>query len=270
MYVLEEPQENYKTGYIKVFRSLFNHWISQRKDYFYAWIWLLSKANHKTAKILIGGNLVEVKRGEFISSRNKIAQATGMTENKIRKFLKLLEKDAMIIQKTTKQFTKITISNYDTYQDAAQTNHQHTTNRAPTEHQQSTTNNNDKNENNDKEKTDTSLDFYRKQYALINTEIEKVEQGGREWEWLSKVRYNYGKFVKVLKGDDPEYGNGYEDLFLLDEQVGWEVFAGLLRDHTFEEIISTSMGIIEHNEKYKGTKKERKTFKRTLLTWMKR
>jgi len=144
MNVLEDPQENYSTGYIKVYRSLFKHWISQRKDYFFAWIWIVSHANYKDNKILINGKLEEVKRGELITSRNSIARAVGMTEDKVRHFLELLENDQMITRKPATKFTKLYICNYDIYQAQSPTEPQQTPSKPPANPQHSPTDNNSK------------------------------------------------------------------------------------------------------------------------------
>jgi hypothetical protein len=88
-------------GWIKLHRIVLDHWIWSNEKYFKAWIWFLIRANHKSNKILIGSELVELKRGEFITSIFNIAEHTSLTTRGVRTFLQLLENDGMIIKKST-------------------------------------------------------------------------------------------------------------------------------------------------------------------------
>lgn len=141
-----EPKENYVTGWIKVYRSILTHWLWDKKPYnkIQAFLWILIKANHKPNKLMIGEELVECKRGEFITSQLKLSEEFGWNRERIRTFLNTLEKDHVIHQQTTNKYTKLTVCKYDTYQAHAPTEDQQTTNRPPTNQQQVDTNNNDK------------------------------------------------------------------------------------------------------------------------------
>lgn len=151
MNIISEPEENYKTGWIKLFRSLENHWIWTNEKYFKTWIWFLFRANHKSTKILFSGELIDINRGEFLTSLKNISEAAKLSIQESRHFLALLEKDKMIFKISNTQSTKITICNYDTYQDLQQTNNKPTTNKQQTGNKQTTTDNNEKNLNNEKE-----------------------------------------------------------------------------------------------------------------------
>jgi hypothetical protein len=131
-------------GWIKTYREIIDHWVWQNDKYLKGWLWFLLRANHTNNKILMGSDLTEVKRGEFITSISKICDATGMTMQSTRTFLTLLEKDKMINKVTTSKLTKISICNYEHYQDGQQTNNKPTTNQQQTRNKQATTDNNDK------------------------------------------------------------------------------------------------------------------------------
>ena len=138
-------------GWISLHRKILENPILNRSrvySNFEAWIWLLLKANHKDNKFMLGSELIKVKKGSMITSQKKLCRQFRWGNSKIRKFLKVLQKDKMILLKTNTQSTHITICNYDTYQenqiaDKLQTNRKQTANKLRTN-----TNNNVNNDNN--------------------------------------------------------------------------------------------------------------------------
>jgi len=128
-------------GWIKLNRKLISHWIWENDRYFKAWIYCLFRANFTDNKVLIGSELNELKVGEFITSINHFARDTGLSEQGVRTFWKLLENDQMINKQSTSKSTKITVCNYKHYQYRQQTNNAQT-NKQTTNKQQ--TNNNSK------------------------------------------------------------------------------------------------------------------------------
>lgn len=74
------------------------------------------EANHQDAKILIKGRLVDLKRGDQARSEVTLSDAWGWSRDKVRRFLKLLEKDQMIRQQKSNLTSVISICNYNTYQ----------------------------------------------------------------------------------------------------------------------------------------------------------
>ena len=105
---------------------------------------------------MLGSELVKVKKGSMITSQKKLCKQFRWGNSKLRSFLKVLQKDKMLLLETNTQSTQITICNYDTYQDKQisnkpQTNHKQTANKLRTN-----TNNNvnkDNNVNNNKRVT---------------------------------------------------------------------------------------------------------------------
>ena len=143
-------------GWISLHRRLLDHWIFQNDKYLKAWIWFLLRANHTQSKILMGADLITIERGEFITSLYKICEATGLTNQNARTFIKLLENDKMVNKQTTIKLTKITILNYDSYQQDQQTSNKPTnkptTNGQQTDNKPATTDNKENNVNNDNKK----------------------------------------------------------------------------------------------------------------------
>ncbi|HDK7158452.1 TPA: DnaD domain protein [Clostridium botulinum] len=142
-------------GWISLYRSIQDHWLWQEKSFSkgQAWLDLLLSANHQDKKIVFDSNLIEVKRGQFITSIRKLCDRWGWSNSKVKKFLDTLQSDEMIHYKSDTKKTTINIEKYEVYQvlsdnknDAETTQKHH---RSITETSQKHTNNNDNNVNND-------------------------------------------------------------------------------------------------------------------------
>ena len=105
-------------GWIKLYRTICDHWISDDKPYgrFGAWIYLYLNANHKDNEILVNGKLLKVERGQRLTSIDKLAEKWGWSRHKVSDFLNLLEEDDKIRQKRTSKYTLITILEYNVEQ----------------------------------------------------------------------------------------------------------------------------------------------------------
>lgn len=108
-------------GFIKIYRSIFEHWIFQDAERFKAFIDLIQLARWKDEKLLINNKLVTIPRGSYYTSELKLAERWGWSRHKTRDFLKLLESEGMITKKGTSQGTTLTIENYSFYQDEGAT-----------------------------------------------------------------------------------------------------------------------------------------------------
>lgn len=103
-------------GWIKLHRSIKNHWIFEDSEYLKYWIYLLLDVNHDDKKIVWNKELIEIKRGQKITSLQKLAKEFNCSREKVRRFLELLKNDTMISIESNTRFTQITICNYDNYQ----------------------------------------------------------------------------------------------------------------------------------------------------------
>ena len=99
-------------GFIKLDRSIFEHWIFQDAEKFRAFVDLIQLARWKEEKLLIGNELVIIPRGSYYTSELKLAERWGWSRKKTREFLKLLETEEMITKKGTTKGTMLTIENY--------------------------------------------------------------------------------------------------------------------------------------------------------------
>ena len=158
-------------GYIRLYRQLQDCWIwidEESPEKFTrgsAWIDLLLFANHKDKKIRYEDGFRIIKRGQFLTSKRKLAERWMWNRRTVDKFLDLLVKDEMITIECTTKHTLITIVNYSIYQgDESENEPQDTPPTTPQDAPQdaprstprstprSSTNNNDNNERSIKEK----------------------------------------------------------------------------------------------------------------------
>ncbi|MCD5001209.1 hypothetical protein IV487_01860 [Enterococcus saccharolyticus] len=106
-------------GWVAIHRSIRDHWLYQEKRVFSkyeAWLDLLMDANHQNNKFLFDGQLIEIERGQFITSIRQLCDRWGWSNSKVNRFLKMLEDDQMLNRKSDTKKTVITIANYDFYQ----------------------------------------------------------------------------------------------------------------------------------------------------------
>lgn len=128
-------------GWISLHRKILEHPLflqSRSFSKFEAWIDMLLLANHKDNKVLLGSEIILVKRGSFITSELKLMNRWKWSKTKLRQYLNLLETESMIKKKADKKKTTITICSYDVYQTTATT-------KKPQSNYQSDTNNNEEN-----------------------------------------------------------------------------------------------------------------------------
>ena len=141
------------SGWIKYHRKSLDNPLFKKPDIWHYWEYCLLKANHDPSKIIWNQKELVVERGSFITGRKVAAQATGLTERKIRTAITTLVNLGMISinkQKSTSKFSYLTICNYNIYNDNNTGGDQQATSKRPASDQQATTNKNVKNDKNEK------------------------------------------------------------------------------------------------------------------------
>ena len=106
-------------GWIKVYRSVRDHWLWENGNERYAkwWIDILMMVNHESHKVLVNGKLIEIAAGERLTSINKLATQWGATRRTVDRFLKLLADDDMIsFNKSRENGTTLKVIHYADYQ----------------------------------------------------------------------------------------------------------------------------------------------------------
>ena len=189
------------SGWIKLHRDIQDHWIFKKEEYLKAWILLLIKANHKDYKTLFLDQLVEVKRGEVVVSYAKFGAELMWSSSKVRRFLKMLEKDKMIFIFPEKKWTHLSILNYETYQHngkGEETDTKQTRNGVVNNQRMK------KNDKNVKKKTISQKD----QLNNIFIEIEELQ---KEFPYV-KVALEFQRMRDWLKATGKQYKN-YKSFF---------------------------------------------------------
>ena len=116
---VNDYSENYTTGWIKVYRSISQHWLWQDKPFTkgQAWIDILMECNHAEKKVNIKNDIIICERGESLNSLETWAKRWGWDKSRVRRFIKLLETDTMVVLKSTQQSTHLKVINYSIYND---------------------------------------------------------------------------------------------------------------------------------------------------------
>lgn len=119
---------NSNNGWIKISRSISEHWLWDDTEMLKWWLDFIILAAWKPRKVLDGGELIELQRGQFISStrclqirwakkdkRGNIVEKPSL--KRVTHFLQLLEAEKMITRSFRKhQTTVVTVCNYASYQ----------------------------------------------------------------------------------------------------------------------------------------------------------
>lgn len=109
-------------GWIKLYRSIEDHWLwDEPFNYQSAWIDLLILVNHEPNKVKISNEIIEIKPGQRWTSIRKLGLRWKWKEEKVLKFLKLLESDGMIYKESNSKGTLLTIVNYEDFQSSDNT-----------------------------------------------------------------------------------------------------------------------------------------------------
>jgi hypothetical protein len=187
------------------------------------WIDFLIRANHQDNKILMESELIDIQRGSFITSLKKLAKDYRSSIGKIRHFLELLENDSMIELKTTHKYTKITLCNYDTYQNGEHTESFQNENRMKTESFQNETDKNVKNVKNGKKfisPTPEEVSEYAKSisFALDGKYFNDYYEA-RGWKLKNGMMKDWKAAVRTWKANEEKYGTNIKGISLYQRPV---------------------------------------------------
>lgn len=179
------PGESKMVGWIKIYRSIKGHWIFKNSEYFKAWCIILMNVNHSDKKILIGTTLIECNRGQSIHSLSNWAKEFGesWTVQKVRTFFILLEKDSMINTQGLSKTTRLSVCNYETYQERQQTDNTQP-NKQITNRQQTDNNKQEGKEQKNEEEVNKKFSIFWESYP------KKVMKG--------KAEKTFAKVIKTV------------------------------------------------------------------------
>ena len=143
-------------GWLKIHRKILDNFLWEDRPFSrgQAWIDLILIANHEDKTTIFNGNVVEIKRGQKMTSLRKLSDRWGWSITKTKKFLEVLQSEKMLTYKSNSKNTVYTIVNFNNYQEKQEyknnTKITQKENRNKTEKNQKETNKNDKNDKNDK------------------------------------------------------------------------------------------------------------------------
>ena len=196
-------------GWVTLHRSIQDHWLWDDKPFSkgQAWLDLVMMASHKDNKFVLGNELIQVSRGQFITSELKLMERWGWGKSKTRAFLQLLQDDGMIVKKSDRKKTTVNIVNYSDYQDLEttdkpRTDHNQTDNRLITD-----TINNENNENNENKVYSPDFENF---YSLYPNPKGKA-QTYKNWQKVIRkyepelILQSAKKYKKSVEGTDKSY-----------------------------------------------------------------
>jgi hypothetical protein len=198
-------------GWIKLHRKTLDHWLyteSRPHTKREAWEDMLLLCNHTDEKVLVNGELIDCKRGQSIMSLKTWAKTFKWTIQQVRTFFKLLKNDKMINTEGLRKTTRITICNYDYYQNNQQAdnteNNTQITHKQQADNTQITTNKNDKNVKNEKKDDFIAkiIHAFRHSYFKINNSNYEILAIGKERAAASKVLSIYKEKYPDANSDE--------------------------------------------------------------------
>jgi len=174
-------------------------------------------ANWARVEVPCGVHITICERGQCIRSQEQWAEIFGKNWNrsKVQRFFKLLQNASMIRTENAHKAIKLTVVNYNAYQDVRSDNaHKMSTKRAQDEHKMSTDNNTNNN-NHYKQRTQDDQDMF------ASSEIKSSE---RKWQ-MEK----FEDWAKALRSYNCKIGP--------DNWLAWDK---LVSDHTLKAVLEAS------------------------------
>jgi hypothetical protein len=112
-----QTKSNKNSGFILLHRRIRDHWIWKDPVKLLWWIDILMECNHEGRTINIGFQLIDCERGQTINSLLTWGKRWGVDISTVRRFFKLCESDNMIVTENLQKTTRLTVCNYDGYND---------------------------------------------------------------------------------------------------------------------------------------------------------
>lgn len=150
-----QVEENKKVGFVKLFRSLTDwEWYTEPLTA-RLFIHLILKANWETKQ----WRGITVKRGQYVTSYEKLSLETGLKISEVRTSIDRLMKSKYIFKQSTNKYTLVTVVKYDDYQDNDKENRKQITNKSQTNNKQIATTKESKEDKEVKEKRESTPAF---------------------------------------------------------------------------------------------------------------
>ena len=113
-------------GFVSVDRGVFDHPMFAPEPFTEreAWLWMIAEAAWKPMTVRAGRAVLQIDRGQIACSLRFLATRWKWPETSVRRFLSRLAAggdDALVVIDAAQSVTRITICNYDKYQNSRRT-----------------------------------------------------------------------------------------------------------------------------------------------------
>ena len=110
-------------GWIKIHKKIIDSAVWSDPLRLKAWIHILISANYEDKEWFANGRLVQIKRGQFVTSNRKLQEAWGCSKNTVTRILQQFAEMGMIeVEKPYKRYTLLTVVKYSDFQDKGHAN----------------------------------------------------------------------------------------------------------------------------------------------------
>lgn len=238
-------------GYVKLWRKFKDSDLWKEKRVFSKWeAWedIFTSANHKDQTVIIGNMAIECKRGQCLKSLDTWRERWGWgSKKKVRDFFTLLKSIGNITTENVSKTTRLTVCNYDTYQDLGNDKETIRARLGNDEETQRAPKNNDKKDKNEKRMNNNSLwrNDFSEYLILVNKAFEEIINDSSEMEKQQSFYPN----VDIKKSLEKSIHNFW------GTEVGWKNKKGKRI-----KSINMRMTLINNIDKNKVWKKREDTY----------
>lgn len=164
-------------GHIRLFRKFKKSSFYKDSIYVHVWVHLLLSANWSEKRIKLDGSdqFIDIKPGQFLTSRTKLSAELGINRSKLERILNALKSEQQIEQQTFSKYRVISICNWSEYQQSEQQNEPQMSSKRAASEQQVSTNNNKKNKKNKEEESLKDIVEKTREARFVPPLIEEVK-----------------------------------------------------------------------------------------------
>ena len=193
------------SGWVKLYRKIWDWPYSSKPDYVAVWVYLLTHAAHQEYDTIFNGSRITISKGQLVAGRKTISEKTGVSESKIQRILKCFENEQQIEQQTCSSGRLIYLPHWGSYQESEQQIEQQVNNKRTTSEQQvNTIQELKKDKNTKKEKKSYPYDEVVALYHEHCPSLKKVLKLDDQRKKAIRYRFDKGctleDFVLAFKG----------------------------------------------------------------------
>lgn len=103
-------------GYVKFWRKAFDSGMHRNHKLWVAWTWILAHAAYRQQGVFCGGRRVQLRPGQLLAARARLAAEWNMSERSVRTVLAALAADGSLTVRATSRYSLLTVNNWELYQ----------------------------------------------------------------------------------------------------------------------------------------------------------